>query len=257
MIDADAERLAAVIVEPMIGGGGCIPGDPAFLHMLREWTAHHGIVLIFDEVMTSRLAPGGMQERLGITPDLTFLGKYIGGGFNAGAFGGRADLMEGYEPRCEVLLQHSGTYNNNVFTMAGGCAGLGEVYTPDAAISLNARGDQLRERLNAICDRADATLQVTGIGSMLSFHLCRGPVRTPADTARGDGRLRALLFHDMLEQGFYMMPKRCFMALSLPLTDADFAGLTSALEEGVVQSRVTLEAGLVLSGGMMAPSLFQ
>ena len=240
MIDANAERLAAVIVEPMIGGGGCIPGDPAFLHMLRERTAHHGIVLIFDEVMTSRLAPGGMQERLGITPDLTSLGKYIGGGFSAGAFGGRADLMEGYDPRREVPLQHSGTYNNNVFTMAGGCAGLGEVYTPDAAIALNARGDRLRGRLNAICERADVTLQVTGIGSMLSFHFCRGPVRTPADAARGDERLRALLFHDMLEQGFYMMPKRCFMALSLPLTDADFAGLASALEEFVTTRRSLL-----------------
>ena len=124
----------------MIGGGGCIPARPDFLQMLREQTARHDIVLIFDEVMTSRLGPGGMQGRLGITPDLTSLGKYIGGGLTAGAFGGRADLMERYDPRQETPLQHSGTYNNNVFSLRAGIAGLSRIYTPEAAVELNARG---------------------------------------------------------------------------------------------------------------------
>ena len=240
LIDAHAERLAAVIVEPMVGGGGCIPADPEFLAMLRERTARHDIVLIFDEVMTSRLSPGGLQAKLGITPDLTSLGKYIGGGFTAGAFGGRADLMEGYDPRQEVPLQHSGTYNNNVFTLAAGIAGLGQVYTPEAAVALNARGDALRARLNAVCRKADVALQVTGIGSMLAFHARRGEIRSPADAAKGDAKIRALLFYDLLAQGIYMMPKRCFMALSLPLTEADFDALEAALQEFTTSRRSLL-----------------
>jgi glutamate-1-semialdehyde 2,1-aminomutase len=240
LIDAEADRLAAVIIEPMIGGNGCIPAEPAFLRMLRERTARHGIVLIFDEVMTSRLSPGGLQAALGITPDLTSLGKYIGGGFTAGAFGGRADLMARYDPRIDGPLQHSGTYNNNVFTLAAGIAGLSRVYTPAAAVALNARGDALRERLNAVCRRADAALQVTGIGSMLAFHPRRGAIRSPEDAAAADPNLRALLFHDLLAQGIYMMPKRCFMALSLPLSDADFGVLEDALQEFIDTRRSLL-----------------
>lgn len=233
LIDAHADQLAAVIIEPMIGGSGCIPADESFLHMLRERTERHGIVLIFDEVMTSRLGPGGLQGAYGIRPDLTSLGKYIGGGMTAGAFGGRAELMERYDPRKSAPLQHSGTYNNNVFSLRAGIAGLREVYTADAAVALNARGERLRERLNAVCERADAALQVTGIGSMLAFHARRGTIRAPADAASGNARVRELLFYDLLAHGIYTMPRRGFMALSLPLTEADFAALEGAVEEFV------------------------
>lgn len=240
LIDAHAASLAAVIIEPMIGGGGCIPASLAFLQMLRERTQRHGIVLIFDEVMTSRLSPGGLQAKLGITPDLTTLGKYIGGGFTAGAFGGRADLMERYDPRQDTPLQHSGTYNNNVFSLRAGIAGLGRIYTPAAAIALNERGDALRHRLNAICREADVALQVTGLGSMLAFHARRQPVLTPADAAEGKAKIRELLFYDLLAHGIYTMPRRGFMALSLPLTDADFAQLAAGLEEFVAARRSLL-----------------
>ena len=239
LIDAHADELACVIVEPMIGGGGCIAADVAFLRMLRERTERHGIVLIFDEVMTSRLGPGGLQGRYGITPDLTSLGKYICGGMTAGAFGGRADLMERYDPRQAVPLQHSGTYNNNVFSLRAGIAGLGEVYTAEAAVALNARGDSLRERLNAICVQSDAALQVTGIGSMLAFHARRGTIRTPADAAQGDAKARELLFYDLLAHGIYTMPRRGFMALSLPLGEAEFDQLAGAVQE-FVSARASL-----------------
>ncbi len=241
LIEAHAHELAAVIIEPMVGGGGCIPATVPFLQMLREQTARHGIVLIFDEVMTSRLSPGGLQGKYGITPDLTTLGKYIGGGFTAGAFGGRADLMERYDPRQAVPLQHSGTYNNNVFSLRAGIAGLSRVYTPEAALELNARGDALRDRLNRACERAGAGLQVTGIGSMLAFHARRGPIESPADAAKGNAKVRELLFYDLLAHGIYTMPKRGFMALSLPLTEADFDTLEEAVEE-FVSARASLLA---------------
>jgi glutamate-1-semialdehyde 2,1-aminomutase len=241
LIDAHADELAAVIVEPMIGGGGCIPADESFLRMLRERTERHGIVLIFDEVMTSRLGPGGLQGRYGITPDLTSLGKYIGGGMTAGAFGGRASLMERYDPRQKVPLQHSGTYNNNVFSLRAGIAGLGQVYTPDAASVLNDRGDRLRARLNHICASAGAALQVTGLGSMLGFHARRDPVRSPADAASGNAQVRELLFYDLLAQGIYSMPKRGFMTLMLPLSEADMELLEGAIAE-FIASRASLLA---------------
>jgi glutamate-1-semialdehyde 2,1-aminomutase len=239
LIDRNAGRIAAVILEPMLGGGGCIPADLEFLKMLRERTRKHGIVLIFDEVMTSRLSPGGLQAKTGVIPDLTSLGKYIGGGLPAGAFGGRAEILDRFDPRKSDALPHSGTYNNNVLTLAAGIAGLSRIYTKEAATVLNARGDGLRKRLNAVADRAGVAMQFTGIGSMMAVHMRRGEIRTPADAAKGDAKLRELFFFDLLEQGVHVMPKRGMMALSLPLTDADFDTLVAAVEE-FVQARRSL-----------------
>jgi glutamate-1-semialdehyde 2,1-aminomutase len=241
LIDANADKLACVIIEPMIGGGGCIPASIEFLQMLRERTRKHGIALIFDEVMTSRLSPGGLQAKYNIIPDLTSLGKYIGGGFSAGAFGGKAEWLDRFDPRRGDALPHSGTYNNNVFTLACGAVGLTKVYTPEAAVDLNARGDAFRQRLNAICAKAGVALQFTGIGSMLAPHAMRGDIRTPADAARGDARLRELLFFDLLANGIFMMPKRCLIALSLPLTDKDFDTYAGAVEEFVSARRSLLQ----------------
>ena len=233
LIDANASRLAAIIIEPMIGGGGCIAASVEFLAMLRERTKRHGIMLIFDEVMTSRLSSGGLQKKYGITPDLTSLGKYIGGGFSAGAFGGKAEFLDRFDPRRGDALPHSGTYNNNVFTLSAGIAGLSKVYTKDAATDLNARGDALRDRLNAVCTKAGVALQFTGIGSMMAPHAMRGEIRSPQDAARGSAKVRELFFFDMLAQGIFIMPKRDLIALCLPLTDRDFDTLVAAVEEFV------------------------
>ena len=106
--------------------------------------------------------------------------------------------MELFDPRRPDALPHAGTFNNNVLTMAAGLAGLTEVYTPEAAEALNARGDAMRERLNALCRAADAPVQFTGIGSMMAVHTTRGPIRTAADAANGDAKLKELFFFDML-----------------------------------------------------------
>ena len=149
LIERHADELAAIIIEPMMGAGGCIAGEPAFLEGLREAASRHGILLIFDEVMTSRLSPGGLQGKLGILPDLTTFGKYLGGGMSFGAFGGRAELMSRFDPARPDAIPHSGTYNNNVLTMAAGVAGLSQVFTPAAADALSASGERLKARLNA------------------------------------------------------------------------------------------------------------
>ena len=224
------EDLALVILEPMIGSGGCIAASAEFLHMLRQETTRVGALLILDEVMTSRLAPGGLQSVLGVKPDLTTLGKYIGGGMSFGAFGGRAEIMDLFDPRRADALPHAGTFNNNVLTMTAGLTGLTEVYTPQAAMELNARGETLRNRLNALCRAADAPLQFTGIGSMLAVHTMRGVIACPEDAAKSDAKLKELFFFDMLARGIWLA-RRGMMTVSLPIGDAECDALVDAVEE--------------------------
>ncbi|HLJ60692.1 MAG TPA: aspartate aminotransferase family protein [bacterium] len=240
LIDAHAREIAAILVEPMLGSGGCVPAEAEFLRALRQAAREYGALLIFDEVMTSRLAPGGRQEALGIIPDMTTLGKYIGGGMSFGAFGGRRDVMELFDPRRPDGLPHAGTFNNNILTMSAGVAGLTRVFTPDAARTLNARGDVLRDRLNALCRRRGARLQFTGIGSLMSAHATARAIRTPSDAAAGDARLRDLFFFDMLERGVYLA-RRGFMALSLPIGDAETDHLVAAVQ-GFLEDRQAVTA---------------
>jgi glutamate-1-semialdehyde 2,1-aminomutase len=239
LIEQQGADLAAVILEPMIGSGGCIAASPEFLAALREATERVGALLILDEVMTSRLSPGGLQAIRGVQPDLTTFGKYIGGGMSFGAFGGRADIMDLFDPRRPDALPHAGTFNNNVLTMSAGLTGLTEIYTPEAARTLNARGDALRERLNALCRAADAPLQFTGIGSMIAVHAMRGPIHSPADAAKGDAKLKELFFFDMLAHGIWLA-RRGMFALSLPIGDTECDTLAGAVEEFLASRRSLL-----------------
>ncbi|UFN49973.1 aspartate aminotransferase family protein [Roseomonas sp. OT10] len=228
LIAEQGDRLAAVLVEPMLGAGGCIPADPEFLHALRAATRRTGALLILDEVMTSRLSAGGRQALLGLEPDLTTLGKYLGGGMSFGAFGGRADLMALFDPRRPGALGHAGTFNNNVLSMAAGIAGLTEIFTPEAAAALTARGEALRARINARCAAQGVAMQASGIGSLMNIHFTARPIRNPSDAAC-DGRLRDLFFFDMVESGIYLA-RRGLIALMLPVGDAEEARFLAALD---------------------------
>ncbi|MGH7066854.1 MAG: aspartate aminotransferase family protein [Acetobacteraceae bacterium] len=241
LIKQHAGALAAVIVEPMLGGGGCIPAEREFLVELRRAASDAGALLIFDEVMTSRLGARGLAAALGIRPDLTTLGKYIGGGMSFGAFGGRAELLDLFDPRRQDALPHAGTFNNNVLTMAAGLAGLTEVYTPAAAEALSARGEALRARLNALCRRAGAALTFTGIGSMMTAHFVSGPIRSPEDVASADPRLKELFFFDLLAQGIWIA-RRGMINLSLPIDDAECDRLAEVVEEFVATRRTLIAA---------------
>jgi glutamate-1-semialdehyde 2,1-aminomutase len=224
LIEQKAGELAAVIVEPLQGAGGVIPGDAAFLRALREATAAAGVLLIFDEVMTSRLSLGGMQQVLGIAPDLTTLAKYIGGGLAFGALGGRADLMGRFDPSRPDALPHGGTFNNDVLTMAAGTAAHNLV-TAKEIDRLNGLGDRLRDRLNAV----EAEFCATGYGSLVGLHFARGPVRSAADVPVA-AELRSLLHLHMLERGF-SYGRRGFIALSLPLGEDDIDAFAAAVED--------------------------
>ena len=237
-IDKHGPEIAAVLLEPMQGASGCIPGRLEFLQALRESATRVRALLIFDEVMTSRLAPHGLANKLGIRCDLTTLGKYIGGGMSFGAFGGRADVMGLFDPRTGPLA-HSGTFNNNVLTMAAGHAGLTKLFTPEAAGALADRGDAMRKRLNALCAGEGVAMQFTGIGSLMNAHFVGGEVRSTDDLAPVDARLRQLLFFHLLSEGIYTSP-RGFVVLSLPLSDADIDRYVAAIGSFVGEYRALL-----------------
>jgi glutamate-1-semialdehyde 2,1-aminomutase len=242
LVEPHKADLAAILIEPMLGGSGCIPATREFLADLRALASETGAILIFDEVMTSRLAPGGLQEVHDIKPDMTTLGKYVGGGMSFGAFGGKTELMERFDPRNKNGFQHAGTFNNNVLTMNAGYAGLTEVYTPEAAKKLNKFGDGLRERLNAVVRKKGLPMQFTGIGSMLAAHMTGQPLRNAADAAKGHAGLLDLFYFDLLARGIWFA-KRGMFALSITLDEADADKLVGAVEE-FVETRAPLFGGL-------------
>jgi len=212
--------LAAVIVEPMLGGGGCIPARREFLKLLRDLTQQTGALLIFDEVMTSRLHYRGLHGAHGVNPDMVTLGKYLGGGASFGAFGGRADLIERFNPSAPRAFTHGGTFNNNILSMASGFAGFTEVLTETASNAVNERGERLRQGINEAFATHGVEGHATGVGSAMNIHFVAGPVETPAPLALADPRLMALWHVEMLLRGFYVTP-RGMLALSLPFGEAE------------------------------------
>jgi glutamate-1-semialdehyde 2,1-aminomutase len=237
----DGDQMAAILVEPMLGSGGCIPGAPQFLQGLRRLADDCGALLVFDEVMTSRLALGGRQAQLGLVPDLTTLGKYFGGGLSFGAFGGRRELMQRFDPRRADALGHAGTFNNNVLSMAAGLAGLRELWTPPAIEALNQRGERLRQCCNALFRARGLGLQCAGLGSLMTLHATDRPLRNVADLAGSDPRIKDLLYFALLERGVFMA-RRGFIALSLPFGDAEVEQFVAALDDALATHRAVLPA---------------
>ena len=226
LIRRHGPRLAAVLVEPMLGSGGCIPARPGFLAALRAAASEAGALLILDEVMTSRMGGGGLGARAGVVPDLMTLGKYVAGGMSFGAFGGRADVMDLFAS----ALPHAGTFNNNVLSMAAGRVAMGEIFTPDVAEALFARGEAMRAALNAAC--AGVEMQFTGLGSMAAPHFRAGAIARPDVAGADEQALRELFFFDMLAADIYIA-RRGMVALSLPVGGADIERFVAAVGEFV------------------------
>jgi glutamate-1-semialdehyde 2,1-aminomutase len=206
---ANPGQIACVILEPYCGNVGFIMPDAGYLQYLREITAKHGTVLIFDEVMTGfRIAKGGVQERDRIVPDLTCLGKIIGGGLPVGAFGGRADIMDLLAPLGPVY--QAGTLSGNPLAMAAGIAALrlleNDGSGTDVYARLDALGRQLRDAVLAACRAKGLPVQVPQSGSMFSIFFTDTPVRDYATALKGDAKLFARFFHECLSRGVYLAP---------------------------------------------------
>ena len=202
---ANPQQIAGVILEPYCGNVGFIMPDAGYLQYLREITARNGTVLIFDEVMTGfRIARGGVQEREKITPDLTCLGKIIGGGLPVGAFGGRADIMDLLAPLGPVY--QAGTLSGNPLAMAAGIAGLKLLEDTNPYARLDELGRQLRDAVLAACRAKGVPVQVPQCGSMFSIFFTPVPVRDYATALQGDAKLFGRFFHACLDRGVYLAP---------------------------------------------------
>jgi glutamate-1-semialdehyde 2,1-aminomutase len=214
--------VAAVIVEPVAGNMGVVPPAAGFLAGLRDLTARHGALLIFDEVITGfRVAYGGAQERYGVRADLTCLGKIIGGGLPVGAYGGRADLMGHVAPLGGVY--QAGTLSGNPLAVAAGLATLRALREDaDAYPRLERLGAQLEAGFRRAADKAGLPVTVNRVGSMLTGFFTGGPVRNYAEARRADTARYGRFFHRMLERGVYFAPSQFEAAfLSLAHTPSD------------------------------------
>jgi glutamate-1-semialdehyde 2,1-aminomutase len=220
---AGRERdLAAIIIEPVQGAGGVRAAEPAFLVFLRELAIRIGALLIFDEVIAFRVGPNGAQGRLGgVRPDLTTLGKIIGGGYPSGAFGGRAEVMDQFDARRSGALVHGGTFNGNPVAAAAGLATLRHL-TPERFDELERLGDRLRSTLAAAFSREGLDASVGGVASI--FQVFPGPSLAAPE---GLGP-QAALFLGLLLDGFHLAP-RGMGAMATPTTDADVDDLAAAV----------------------------
>lgn len=228
LIEEHADQLAALIVEPILGVGGMVVPEAGYLALLRELCTQHGIVLIFDEVITLRLAPGGAQEYYQVLPDLTTMGKIIGGGFPVGAVAGTAAIMSLLEPRGghDVYdpraggppVYQGGTFTGNPLTLAAGLATLQEL-TSNVYEHLNKLGDQLRARLTILSQELDAPITVTGAGSLFNIHFLAGPITDFRATRAADAIKQQEFFLGLLNEGLMIAP-RGMGCISVPMTDA-------------------------------------
>jgi glutamate-1-semialdehyde 2,1-aminomutase len=201
-----ADELAAVIMEPVASNFGYIAATQEFLQGMRDLTTELGIVLIFDEVQSFRLAPGGAQEMYGVIPDVTTFGKIIGGGLPIGAWGGKDEIMSLYDNENDPAITHAGTFNANPPTMVAGEETLKQL-TPEVFDRMNALGDQLRDKMNAVFGELDMPGQATGVGSLFGIHFTDSEIVNYRDMMAGDQDLKTAFYTGMMNEGVLMFAR--------------------------------------------------
>lgn len=235
-IKARRKSVAAIIIEPVLGAGGCIPAEREFLKGLREICDERGILLIYDEVITGfRLAPGGAQQYYGVLPDITVFGKILGGGFPIGAFCGRREIME----RLNSLVYerpnysfHGGTFCANPITMAAGLATLKALEDGSIISRLNSAGEKVRETLKEIFEVKGVNVQVTGAGSIFATHFTNKTVRNARDASEADKKRLAEYHLNLIAKGVFFLPTH-FGSISAAHTETDIEKLFQATEDYV------------------------
>ena len=221
IIEENHEDVACLIIEPVMGSAGQIAAKPEYLTFLREITKKYEILLIFDEVVTGRLSLGGAQQHFGITPDLTSLGKIIGGGTAIGAFGGRRDIMEMYDPR-NKLMYHSGTFNGNAVGMAAGYATM-KAYDQNAVNQVNALGLRFKEGMVKMYDQLGLNMQILGVGSLYNTLFTAKEVVNYRDVATAHEDLNKILFMSLMTKGVFNAERGMFcMSTAMTADDIDF-----------------------------------
>jgi glutamate-1-semialdehyde 2,1-aminomutase len=227
---AHGDRIAAVIVEPVVGNMGCVPPLPGYLEAMREITGRHGALLIFDEVMTGfRVAFGGAQQRFGIRPDMTTLGKVIGGGLPVGAYGGRKDIMSKVAPLGPIY--QAGTLSGNPLAVAAGLAMLRHLKTHPEVY------DALETRTAELCASTPAGVTVNRVGSMFTFFFNNGPVTDWESAKKSDTARFGKFFRGMLERGIYLAPSQFEAAfVSAAHTEEDIRKTIAAARQALAEA---------------------
>jgi glutamate-1-semialdehyde 2,1-aminomutase len=246
-----ADKIAGIIVEPMTNSVGTIPPKPGYLQGLRELADHYGVLLIFDEIVTFRLGLGGLQSLEDVQPDITTLGKIIGGGFPVGAFGGRREVMSRFDPAHPQTLVHSGTFCGHNITMAAGVAAL-QNYGQGEIDRINTLGQRLRTGFDQAFRDAGIRGQTTGLGSVLFVHWRDGEIREPRDTGvgiLGAKDLPGLLHLEMMNQGIYSAFRGMY-CVSTPMTEKEIDRAIEAFGAalGVLKPHVREVAPHLLTG---------
>ena len=218
MIEEHYRETACIIIEPIMGSAGQITPDLEYLKFLREITAQYHIVLIFDEVVTGRLSLGGAQKFYGVTPDLTTMGKIIGGGTPVGAFGGKQEIMQMYDPR-EKKMYHSGTFNGNAVTMAAGLATM-KAYNQEAVDYVNGLGTLFKEGVLKIYDKLGLNMKISGVGSIYNILFTDKEVKNYRDVASAHEELNKVLYMSLLTKGVFDAERGMF-CMSTAMTKED------------------------------------
>ena len=233
---AHGAEIAAVIVEPVPANAGLIPPLPGYLQKLRDVCTSHGALLIFDEVMTGfRVAKGGVQELTGVMPDLTAMGKVIGGGLPVGAFGGRAEIMDHLSPDGPVY--QAGTLSGNPLAMAAGLAQLRELERTDAWAQLEKLGAQFEQTVRAASAAVGKNYAFHRLGSMFCLFFTEEPVRNLDEAKKSDTAAFARFFHHCLDHGVYLAPSQFETGfISTAHTAADIARSAEVAEEALRRS---------------------
>ncbi|MBK81998.1 MAG: aspartate aminotransferase family protein [Gammaproteobacteria bacterium] len=242
LIERHAGELAAVIVEPALGSMGMIPASEEFLRALREATAAHDVLLIFDEVITLRAGYGGAQGELGITPDLTAMGKIIGGGLPIGAVGGRRELMRMFHPDEAEPVMHASTFSGNPLSMAAGHAAMGQL-DPQTLERLAVLGERFREGVGRVFRDNGLRGQATGLASLSNIHWTDAPVNDARDSLAAmakAGPLPRLLHLSMLRRGV-ASAGRLMYCLSTPMTAGEVDTALDALDDALRELRPGIE----------------
>lgn len=240
LITENKDELAAVIVEGIMGAAGMIAPEDDYLKFLKEVANANGVLLILDEVISFRLAQGGAQQIFDVQPDLTALGKTIGGGLPVGAFGGREDVMAVYSPKQKRPAHHAGTFVATPIAVAAGIAGLKEM-TVETIDRINALGWSLGERIQSILDDLKIKAQIKGYGSLQQIHFTPEPIHTASTAFLTIDRDVLRLFHLSLMNKGIFIPNRGFFSISTPMSEAEIDRAVEATAETLSELKPLIE----------------
>lgn len=234
LLHAHSGEIAAIILEPVLGSGGGVEPVPGYLRGVRQLADTYDVLLIFDEILTLRLDIGGIQSAVGVTPDLTSVAKFIGGGLPLGAFGGRQEIMAPFDPTHPQTIPHNGTFNGNNVTMAAGVATMKE-YGAEEVAGINELGQRLKDGFNRAFKVAGIRARAAGLGSIIPIHWSEGEIRTARDAVAAQEAARnlpKLLHMEMMNRGIFSAPRGQF-TISTPMSAREIDTAVSVMAQSL------------------------